>query len=373
MSKPTALIRNNLVALHETEGIGWLTIQRIFNAAAMEDAQARREADWRDLGLTPKQIAALMKNLQPDVADSRMTRYERSGIKVLTILDRKYPRRLRQIARAPWVIYYVGRLELAARPSVGIVGTRLATSYGRRVAEDLSAACSAQGLTIVSGLARGIDTAAHVGALNKAGGTVAVLATPVNICYPAENKHLYREIGEKGLLISETPPGTSLHPGLFPLRNRIIAGLSLGVVVVEAAEGSGALITAEDATKANRDIFVVPGPITSPRSRGGMLLLRQGAKPVLDEEDILEEYRKHLTKSNDIQFDPKNILHAGDPLLHLTPDETSIYNILLDQPRSIEELAAESGMTFGLLHSVLLSLLIKRRIHQQPGSVYNVL
>lgn len=104
-----------------------------------------------------------------------------------------------------------------------------------------------------------------------------------------------------------------------------------------------------------------------------MLLLRQGAKPVLDEEDILEEYRKHLTKSKDMQFEPKNILHAEDPHLHLTADESSIYNILLDRPRSIEELAAESGMTFGLLYSVLLSLLIKRRIHQQPGSVYNVL
>jgi DNA processing protein len=367
--------RDVLIALHETEGVGWTTIQRVMAAGRLQDAIHRREPDWRDLGLSAKQAAAVTANLRPEAQAVREERARRSGTRVVTRLDRQYPRLLRQIQTAPWVLYTIGRLELLDRPALGMVGTRLATAYGRRVAEELSMACSER-FTIVSGLARGIDAASHKGALEKPGSTIAVLGTPVDRCYPAENRQLYRQIAENGLLISETPPESPLHPGLFPLRNRIIAGLSLGVVVVEAAERSGALITADRALEYNRDVFVVPGPIHSPRSRGALLYFRQGAIPVIDESDIFQAYKFVLPEMNSSNTGDPNVMKPTSSLSkepQLSADEAKIRELLLDAPRSIDELAAESGMTFGHLHSVLLSLSIKQVIHQLPGSVYQIL
>lgn len=189
-----------------------------------------------------------------------------------------------------------------------------------------------------------------------------------------ENKALYRDLIQQGLILSESPPDTILHPGLFPLRNRIIVGLSYGVIVVEAAHRSGALITADLALGYNRDVFVVPGQITSPRSKGALEYFRKGAHPVLDERDIFEAYAYRLPPiippspiAADAQEEPDSSSE------NLTSDELRLYRILLEKACSIDELAKQSGMTFGHLHSVLLSLLIKRRIHQQPGSVYHVL
>ncbi|MBB6674583.1 DNA-processing protein DprA [Cohnella nanjingensis] len=364
---PIEEIRETLVALHETPGIGRITIDRLLAISALDGARTRREGDWRELGLTAKQAAAAVENLGEARMEARRRRWARTGLSYVTALDAAYPARLRHIADAPWVLYYYGRLELAARPSVAIVGTRLATAYGRRVAEDLASDCARAGLTVVSGLAKGIDAAAHLGALQGPGSTVAVLGSPADTPYPPENRTLYRQIAEAGLIVSETPPDIPLHPGLFPLRNRIIAGLALGVVVVEAAERSGALITADLAGSYDRDVFVVPGPVTSPRSRGPLLRLRQNsAKPVLDASDILSEYPAYLNGG-------ETAAERADSDRELTPEEARVYRILRDGPRSVDELSAEAGLTFGLLHAVLLSLQIKRKIHQQPGSVYNAL
>jgi DNA processing protein len=378
MNKQSPLSREVLIALHETEGVGWLTIERIANYAKqlpggnLNNASEYGVGDWREIGLSARQAAAVVASLQPQTVERRTVRHAKSGISFVSYWDEHYPPLLRETAAPPWIIYYKGNWQLALQPSIAIVGARVATAYGRHVAEELSGAC-AERLTVVSGLARGIDTAAHLGALRKACGTIAVLATPVDRIYPPENKLLYRDIGMNGLLLSESPPDTALRQGLFPLRNRIIAGLALGVLVVEAAEGSGALITARRALDYNRDVFVVPGQITSPRSWGALLYFREGAIPVLDATDVFRHY-KHILPELPNQTTVRSVRSTPDADSSiLTPDETSVYNILLDQPRSIEELAAESGMTFGLLHSVLLSLLIKRRIHQQPGSVYNVL
>jgi DNA processing protein len=301
-----------------------------------------------------------------------MRRHEERGIRFVTYLDDNYPNMLYEISDPPWVLYYIGNWELVRNPAIAIVGTRLATGYGRKVTEDISAGC-AERMTVVSGLARGIDTAAHSGALHAPCGTIAVLAGGVDYCYPPENKALYRELSTQGLIVSESPPDTVLRPGLFPLRNRIIAGLSYGVIVVEAAHKSGALITADLALGYNRDVFVVPGQITSPRSKGALEYFRKGANPVLDETDIFQAYSYILPERSASLPKEEAPSEPVPQLLGLTSDEALVYDILLDQPHSIDELTIVSGMTFGHLHSVLLSLLIKRRIQQQPGSVYTVL
>jgi DNA processing protein len=356
--------REVLIALHETDGVGPLTIDKILLAGINKGKGIWRHAaqlqagDWRDMGLSQRQASAVVHNLLPESTALRVKKHLDRGISFVTFMDPDYPELLRHIADFPLVLYYKGNWELVHNPTIAIVGTRIATSYGRKVAEDIAAGC-AQRMTVVSGLARGIDTAAHLGALRKPFSTIAVLAASVDHCYPPENKALYREIERHGLLISETAPDTQLRPGLFPLRNRIIAGLSHGVIVVEAAERSGALITADLAFGYDRDVFLVPGPLTSPRSEGALKYLRKGGVMVLDETDIFQSYL-HILPNIELHHSGVNGLSANpiQPII-LSEDETLIYNILLEEPHSIDQLTIQSGMTFGLLHSVLLSLLIK--------------
>ncbi|MCD9023349.1 DNA-processing protein DprA [Cohnella silvisoli] len=374
----TGITREALIALHETDGVGKLSIANILLYGLSKGKGALRFAfdflagDWRDMGLHAKQAASIVANMRPEAVERRLRKHEERGMRLVTYLDHDYPEMLFQISDPPWVLYYRGNWELVRNPAIAIVGTRLATGYGRKVTEDIAAGC-AQRMTVVSGLARGIDAAAHSGALRAPYGTIAVLAGGVDHIYPPENKALYHDLVEQGLIVSEIPPDTILRPGLFPLRNRIIAGLSYGVIVVEAAKESGALITADLAIGYNRDVFVVPGQITSPRSIGALEYLRKGAIPVLDETDVFRAYSYILpTKPGNPEAEEAS-KQTSMPTSNLTSDEALIYNFLLDQPFSIDELTIRSGMTFGHLHSVLLSLLIKRRIHQQPGSVYTVL
>ncbi|MBB6732838.1 DNA-processing protein DprA [Cohnella zeiphila] len=368
-----------LIGLHEAEGVGWKTIKRIMAGGGLAEALDRRERDWREFGLNVRQRENLVRRLRPESMEAAWRKRSRAGVFAVTRRDPRYPFLLKQSPdQPPWVLYCIGRPELLTdRPAVAFVGTRLATAYGLRVAEDLAAACAERGLAVVSGMAKGIDGAAHRGAVNRAGGTIAVLASPADAPYPAENRALYRKISETGLIVSEMPLGTQLARGHFVLRNRIIAGLSLGTVVVEAGDSSGALITAKCTIDANRELFVVPGPITSPRSSGALDLLRQGAKAVMRIDDILLEFQHVLPPEilrEGSREAPPGRLRKPDPAgANLTPDEARLYDLLLERPLSIDELSARSGLTFGLLHSVLLSLQIKRRIHQQPGSVYTVL
>ncbi len=374
----TGMSREVLIALHETDGVGRLSIASILlygtkkGKGSLTHAADFLAGDWRDMGLSPRQAASIVANMQPEAADRRARRHEERGMQIATYLDNDYPDLLYQISDPPWVLYYKGNWELVRNPSIAIVGTRLATGYGRKVTEDIAAGC-AQRMTVVSGLARGIDASAHTGALRAPCGTIAVLAGGVDVCYPPENKALYRDLAAYGLILSESPPDTVLRPGLFPLRNRIIAGLSYGVIVVEAAQKSGALITADLALGYDRDVFVVPGQITSPRSIGALEYFRKGANPVLDETDVFQAYSYILPKKSALPSSEDAPSESSPQQLNLTKDECLIYNILLDNPRSIDELTIQSSMTFGHLHSVLLSLLIKRRIQQQPGSVYTVL
>jgi DNA processing protein len=360
--------RETLVAIHETEGIGWKTVRELWDGRKSRPIRAgMREGDLRDCGLNAKQAAAMAANLTAERMEESRERRSKAGIGVLTLADRDFPRRLKKTADSPPVLYYKGRLELISRPSIAVVGTRLATAYGRHLAEQFSSEFAGRGLTVVSGLARGIDTCAHRGALFRPGGTIAVLGTPVERIYPPENRQLYGEIAEHGLLLSEAPPHTPYHRGMFPSRNRIISGLSLGVLIVEAPEGSGALITAHKAMEADRPVFVIPGPVTSPRSRGGLLMLQDGtAQPVLEAEDILRKFQPLLASS------PMQAESAA-AILSLTEPESHVFDILMDRPRSLDELADSTGMAFGVLHGLLLSLQMKKRICQLPGALYGVL
>jgi DNA processing protein len=250
------------------------------------------------------------------------------------------------------------------------------TGYGRKVATMLSEALTRAGLMVVSGMARGIDSVVHETALRSGGPTVAVLGAGIDVIYPPENRSLYEEIAAKGLIISEYPPGTKALPGFFPQRNRIIAGLTLGTVVVEADARSGSLITADLALEAGRDVFSVPGPLTSPKSRGTLDLIKQGAKMVTEAGDIIEEYDSWLPKGVSDTYNKERRAprqERPDELAGLTNDERQIYHMLEQGPGSLDEMIERTRWDFGHLHSVLLSLIIKKQITQLPGAIYKII
>jgi len=370
--------RDVLIAMHETPGIGWKTIRRLWEMgprAALRPGITEKEL--RDLGLRPEAAAALAKGLSPERMEAGRRKRIAAGMKTVTWADPEYPEMLLQIGDPPPVLYCIGRVELLRRPIVGVVGTRGATAYGRQMAEELAAALSRAGVTVASGLARGIDTAAHRGALQGDGSTIAVLGLPADQIYPPDNRWLYREIADHGLLVSEAPPGTPYHTGMFPSRNRIISGLSLGVVIAEAPVGSGALLTAEYAITQDRPVFVIPAPVTSPRSRGGLELLREGtASVLLDAGDILKRFVAEIRTSGGpaaggLPDDAaKRANSAGAASVPLTEQESAIYDLILDQPRTADELAAHTGMAAGQLHALLLALQMKGKIRRLPGAVF---
>ncbi|BBH20886.1 DNA processing protein DprA [Paenibacillus baekrokdamisoli] len=359
-----------IITLHETSGVGWQAIRKVVDHGAWKSYDRYTAEAWTSsVGLRLEQAKAISTAFsQQDIAKRNESMLQK-GITIITPFDEAYPELLKQSATPPWVLYAIGRIELLSQPCIAIVGTRSPTAYGRRTASDLAESLSTSGLTVVSGLARGVDGMAHEGALRGSGSTIAVLGTPVDTIYPLENRGLYQEIAKHGLILSEVPLGTPIHPGLFPQRNRIIAGLSLGTVVVEAAQRSGSLITADQALDMSRDVFAVPGPISSPKSTGTNDLIRQGAKLISSAQDILEEYSSRLpiqrTKS---ELGTQSVSSNEDIL---TKDEAIIYQILQDAPRSTDELHELSEYPFGLLHAILINLTIKRKIEQHPGSIYS--
>ena len=247
--------------------------------------------------------------------------------KIYSLLDTEYPALLKEIFDPPACFFCWGNLPTA--PGIAVVGSRRSTSYGLRVAESMGKDLAAAGLTVISGAARGIDTAAHKGAL-ATGSTVAVLGCGIDVAYPPENRALLAHIAENGAVISEYLPGTTPHPGNFPQRNRIISGMSRGTLVVEAPIKSGALITAELALSSGRDVFAVPSGIYAASSLGCLRLIQQGAKLVVSAEDILEEYglKKTRRPSPTVGIPPD-----------LTPEEAAVYRVLdCEQPLSIDEI-----------------------------------
>lgn len=366
--------RQMIIAFHEIPGIGWHAIQK-----------AIQHQFWNKRAWSIDDLLAI--GLKRGQAQSAAERYaERPWILTedpseavasanaiaLTPYDSAYPKILKEIAQPPWVLYARGRLELLQRPAIAVVGTRVPTAYGRQSATALAQDLSSAGLTVVSGLARGVDSKAHEAALYGAGGTIAVLPTPIDKCYPPENLSLFHKIAEHGLLVSETPIGTPLHPGQFHQRNRIIAALSVGTVVVEGATKSGSLITAQHASDMSRELFAIPGPISSPKSEGPNGLIKRGeAKLISGVNDIIDElnWLPAVLKAYKAAGQTADSKQETDDA-KLTPEESKLIAFLRDQPLSINELHELSAIPFGHLNALLLNLCIKRKIELQQGSIY---
>ena len=294
--------------------------------------------------------------------DEEMEKMKHQGVKALTWHDDKYPARLKEIYDYPPILYLKGEILPEDEWCLAIVGTRLATAYGRQVTEEIATDLAHNKITVVSGLARGIDTIAHRAALEAGGRTIAVSACGLDIIYPAENTNLAKQIIEHGVLISEYPLGTKPKPEYFPRRNRILSGISLGVLVTEAGESSGALITADLALEQNRDVLAVPGSVLSPASRGTNQLIQQGAKLVQNCQDILEELNLRAVAQ---QLEFKEIIPASDT-------ESALLRRLSAEPSHIDEICASSGLPVSTVSSTLAMMELKGLV-KSIGSMKYVL
>lgn len=307
-------------------------------------------------------------------AEREVAEAEKYGCRLVPFGGDDYPPLLKQIADPPLVLYVRGDVSLLSRHAVAMVGTRRPTAYGSSVAHRLAADLAQRALVIVSGLARGIDSAAHRGALEAKGKTVAVLGCGADVTYPRENKRLTDEITANGAVISEFPLGTSPQPENFPIRNRIISGLALGVVIVEAAEYSGSLITARLASEQDREVYAVPGNITSAQSFGPNLLIKQGAKLVDNWMDVFEEFpavvRAQLLPPVKGAEPEEQKLPLFEPALTsgLTEDQKAVYNALrVDQAAFVDSIFSQVSLPQPRVLSALLELEMNGLVRQLPG------
>lgn len=283
------------------------------------------------------------------------------GIEYFTITDRQYPEILKNMYDPPPVLFYKGKINFAS-PAIAIVGSRRSTGYGCNIAGRLAYELAERGVAVVSGLARGIDTCGHLGALKAKGDTIAVLGSGLDQIYPAENRKLFQEIVAKGLVLSEYPPGTEPLPGNFPQRNRIISGLSRGVVVVEASRQSGSLITADLALEQGREIFAVPGNINRPQSQGCNNLIKKGAKMVTAVDDILEELFL------DVDF-AQPAARVSYPQMS-EREEVIIQLLQQEGEMNVDQIIQRSHFTVAQVNSILLKLELKGLVKREAGKKY---
>jgi DNA processing protein len=308
------------------------------------------------LSLTPEQAALVRDSLTNHEASAHVAVLRDS---VVTLVDDAYPALLRHIADPPLALHLRGDVSLLARPAISIVGSRRASLYGINAAEELARRLAPTGLVIVSGLALGVDCAAHQAALDCGGATIAVLGTGIDVIYPRSNRRLYRRIDEKGLIVSELPPGSPPRPEHFPVRNRLISGLSYGTVIVEATSRSGSLITARMAAEQGREVFAVPGSIFSPGSEGTHRLVQYGAKLVHDAQDVLDELPASL--------------HLVQPAGESEP-ESPLREVLAvlsrDDASHIDALSARLNRKSASVAESLLQLELGGWIRALPGARY---
>lgn len=336
-----------LLALHSVEGLGPARIKKLFDYfGSFENIWKAKISEFSQFKF-PDQLIANLKTAKSLLDPSEyFAALETKGIKVITIFDDNYPELLKEIHGGPMIIYYKGVIDEAVlERCFGVVGTRKPTGYGRIVTEKLTKELVEAGLTIVSGLARGVDTIAHITTIESGGKTLAVLGGGLNQIFPSENIRLAEKIADGfGAILTEFPPSYPHLAGNFPARNRIIAGLSQGVLVTEAAEDSGSLITARLAIEQGREVFAVPGPITSSMSEGTSALLKDGAKLVSSAKDILEELG--------IKSGP--VVKVAD--LKLNPEEKEILELIKDESRHVDEIARELKKKISDVSSILLKL-----------------
>lgn len=354
------------VRLAATPGIGPVAARRLLAHFGLPDAifAAGRSALLR---VVPEALARELAAPPPAEVQAAIDAAERwlAGSPthaLVTLSDAAYPQQLLPTADPPLLLYAIGRVELLNRPSFAIVGSRNATKQGEANAAGFASALARSGLTIVSGLALGIDAAAHRGALESGSdaSTIAVVGTGIDIVYPASNRKLTQRVGEHGLIVAELPPGTPGVPHNFPRRNRIIAGLARGVLVVEAALRSGSLITARLAAEAGRDVYAVPGSIHSPLARGCHRLIRDGAKLVETAQDILEDlgWQRAAAPSPHAAGSGASAAHAA------------LLALIGHDPVTLDELAQRSGRDAASLAAELLELELAQDVERLPGNRY---
>jgi DNA processing protein len=295
-----------------------------------------------------------------------------AGCRLLNWTEPEYPQSLLQIYDPPVMLYVRGDPQILNLPSISIVGTRKPTLYGTQLAQRLGRDLAARGLVIVSGMARGIDAIGHQGAMAANGRAIGVLGTGIDICYPKENKKLYEKVLERGAIIGEFPLGTHPAPENFPVRNRIVAGMPLGVIVVEGAQYSGSLITARLAMEFGREVFGVPGNVTQPASFAPNQLIKQGAKLVAGAEDVIEELptpvRAALVQAEQPEAEQRNLLLAAS----LNTSEKKLYELLsAEESRHIDDIVERSGLNSSEVLATLFDLEMKGIIRQLPGKQFS--
>jgi DNA processing protein len=353
------------LALWRVPGVGAVTYRKLVErfgspkAVFEADGAALRAAELREPALQAIRGFDGWAELEGQEAALR-----RENIGLLTLWDEGYPERLAAIFDPPPLLFLKGELRAADNLAVAVVGTRSASYYGRSVCERLVGDLASRGVTVVSGLARGIDAVAHRAALDAGGRTIGVAACGLDVSYPAENRKLAERVTQSGALVSELAPGTQPDRAHFPARNRIISGLSLGVVVVEAGARSGALITARSALEQGREVFAVPGSVQAPGSAGPHRLLRQGAKLVERAEDVLEEVYPWAACPR-VDEQP-----AGFNLPEASADELAVCRLLEGGPLHVDDLARRCNLDQGALALILLELELKGAIRQLPGKLF---
>ena len=356
----------DLVRLTLVPGVGPLTARALLDqfGTATEVLNASTAA-LRDVpGVGPKVASRIAKARSEIDAGFELDLCRKAGVQVIPRGGANYPAPLEEIPDPPSLLYLRGDYVATDPLAIAIVGSRRCTPYGMRVAERLAASLARVGITVVSGLARGIDAAAHRGALKAGGRTIAVLANGLSDIYPPEHLDLAREVSEAGAIVSEMPMRQGPLAGLFPQRNRIISGLSLGGVVVEATPRSGSLSTARHAMEQNRDVFAVPGPVDSLPSQGCHRLIRDGARLVETVDDIIEELGPLMKEVRSSPTAPA-VRHPAE--LALSDLERSILNRLDDTPQAVDVLIAKTGMTAAQVMATLSVLEMRRLVRRLPG------
>ncbi len=351
--------KDYLIALNLIPGVGSLRVKKLIDHfGSPENVFNASEKDLISVCNIGKEIADRIRNFDFKILHKEVQLCKENNINIITIEDNNYPQLLMQLPDPPQVLYIWGKIP-DDEFNLAIVGSRRASFYGLSTAEKFAFQLASLGFCIISGLARGIDSCAHQGALKAGGKTIAVLGSGLLNIYPPENKELAAKISENGAVISEFPLYTLPYRENFPRRNRIISGLSRGVLVVEAARRSGALITADLALEQGREVFAIPGKVDSPTSSGTNYLIKQGAKLVDTVEDILEEfgiYKQTVNESN----------------LKLSSPEKKIVSVLKTKNMIIDEIVIKTGLDWQAVNQSLISLQLKGIIYAEPGGIYRL-
>lgn len=357
--------REAAILLNLVDGIGPIKVRAMIDA--LGNASAVFEASPGELFQIPgigRELASRIHEAPErlDVA-GEIKRASKLGARIISLLDEEYPAPLKEIHDPPLALYTRGAWDAHDVHAIGLIGSRRTSHYGRATADRLAYQLATAGFTVVSGLARGIDTAAHEGALKAQGRTGAVIGSALDKLYPPENRELADRIEGAGFVMSEFPLGTAPGRTTFPMRNRIVSGLCQGVIVVEAGRNSGALITARQATEQGRHVFAVPGRIDAPTSKGCHDLIKDGAKLVDDVDDVIDELQQLIPQETRARA---QMLDAR-PEVQLSEPEQAIVRALWEGPRDVDSVARETGVAVAQISTHLLTLEMKRVVRALPG------